>query len=239
MSAARLEVLEDRRLLSFPLGEGEKHAFSYSAIYHPWLINSEQSITRSFKRNPPDGAICGVFAKRALARGAWIAPANELLRDVIGLASVISPKRWLDLQEMQVNLIRHEPRGFVALSADTLSDDDDLRPVNVRRLLILLRRLALGLGARYVFEPQSESFRRLVQRSFEAMLDRMFERGAFAGATPDTSFQVVTNSSLNTPQSVEQGRFIVELKVAPSLPLTFLTVRLVQTNDRGFVSEGG
>jgi hypothetical protein len=228
----------EKSLLSFPLGEGEKGAFSYSAIYHPWLINGEQSQTRAFKRNPPDGTICGVFAKRALERGAWIAPANELLRDVIALASSILRGRRLDLQEAQINLIRQEPRGFVALSADTLSDDEDLRPINVRRLLILLRRLALGLGARYVFEPQSESFRRLVQRSFEGMLDRMFERGAFAGATPATSFQVVTNSSLNTPQSVEQGRFIVELKVAPSLPLTFLTVRLVQTNDRGFVTEG-
>jgi hypothetical protein len=227
-----------RTLLSFPLGEGEKPAFSYSAIYHPWLINGEQTGTRAFKKNPPDGTICGVFAKRALERGAWIAPANELLRDVIALASSILRGRRLDLQEAQINLIRQEPRGFVALSADTLSDDDDLRPINVRRLLILLRRLALGLGARYVFEPQSESFRRLVQRAFEGMLDRMFERGAFAGATPASSFQVVTNSSLNTPESVEQGRFIVELKVAPSLPLTFLTVRLVQTNDRGFVTEG-
>ena len=42
----------------------------------------------------------------------------------------------------------------MVLSADTLSDDPDLRPINVRRLLILLRRLALRLGATYVFEPQ-------------------------------------------------------------------------------------
>jgi len=42
---------------------------------------------------------------------------------------------------------------------------------------------------------------------------------------------------LNTPRSMEQGRFIVELRVAPSLPLRFLTVRLVQNGDRGFVQE--
>ena len=60
-----------------------------------------------------------------------------------------------------------------------------------------------------------DAFRRLVQRGFEALLDDMFVRGAFAGATPATSFQVVTSQALNTPQSVEQGRFIVELRVAP------------------------
>ena len=69
------------------------------------------------------------------------------------------------------------------------------------------------------------------------MLGEMFVRGAFAGATPQTSFQVVTGDSLNTPQSIDQGRFIVELRVAPSLPMTFLTIRLVQTGDRSFVVE--
>ena len=45
-------------------------------------------------------------------------------------------------------------------------------------------------------------------------------------------FQVVTDDSLNTPQSVDLGRFIIELRVAPSLPMRFLTIRLLQTSDR-------
>src|SRR6185295_7859956 len=51
-------------------------------------------------------------------------------------------------------------RGFVLLSADTLAPGEDLRPLNVRRLLILLRRAALQLGATYVFEPNGDAFRR-------------------------------------------------------------------------------
>jgi len=95
----------------------------------------------------------------------------------------------------------------------------------------------LKLGTTYVFEPNNEAFQRLVRRGFQDMLGQMFTRGAFAGDTPDTAFRVVTDSSLNTPQSIEEGRFIVELQVAPSLPMTFLTIRLVQTNDRGVVTE--
>jgi phage tail sheath protein FI len=125
----------------------------------------------------------------------------------------------------------------VSLSADTLSREVDVRPINVRRLLILLRRLSLRVGATYVFEPNDDSFRRLVQRGFEAVLERMFERGAFAGSTPATSYQVITDESINSRTSVDQGRFIVELRVAPLLPLTFITVRLVQTNDRSLVME--
>ena len=116
-------------------------------------------------------------------------------------------------------------------------DDEDLRPINVRRLLILLRRLAIREGATYVFEPNDDSFRRLVQHRFEGLLNQLYVRGAFAGRTSREAFEVNTGIDLNTPQSVEQGRFIIELKVAPSLPLTFLTIRLMQTGDRVSVVE--
>ena len=48
---------------------------------------------------------------------------------------------------------------------------------------------------------------------------------------------LVADASLNTPQSVDQGRFIVELRVAPSLPMTILTIRLVQTSERSLAME--
>jgi hypothetical protein len=219
------------------LSFGETRALSCGAVYHPWLIGREENRPTELRSTPPDGAAAGILARRTLGRGVWVAPANELLRGVVALMPPIARERWLDLQTAQLNLIRQEPRGFLAFSADTLSDDADLRPINVRRLIMLLRRLALRHGATYVFEPNDAAFRRLVQRGFEALLNFMFERGAFAGRTPETSFQVITGASLNTPQSVEQGRFIVELRVAPSLPMTFLTIRLVQSGDRTLVTE--
>jgi hypothetical protein len=220
-----------------PLSPGEERATSYGALYHPWFVTRRDDFLEPWQLVPPDGAACGVMAQRALTRGAWIAPANELLRGIVALSPPLAPERRQELQDAQVNIFRHEPRGFLSLGADTLSRDPDMRPINVRRLLILLRRLALRLGETYVFEPNDDSFRRLVQRGFEAALDRMFARGAFAGRTAATSYQVNTDVSLNTPSSVDQGRFIVELKVAPSLPLTFITVRLVQTNDGSMVTE--
>lgn len=219
-----------------PLSVGEASDFSYGAVFHPWLIG-EGKQTGSLRRIPPCGAVSGVFAARALIRGAWIAPANQPMHGIVALAPPISRERRLDLQDARINLIRQEPRGFIVLDADTLSDDEDFRPINVRRLLILLRREALKLGATYVFEPNSPAFRRLIERGFTGMLNDMFVRGAFAGARPDTAYQVVADDFLNTEESVEQGRFIVELRVAPSLPLTFLTIRFIQTGDRSSVTE--
>ena len=137
----------------------------------------------------------------------------------------------------QINLVRQDPRGFILLSADTLTSSDLLRPINVRRLLILLRRLALREGSAYVFQPNNEAFWRLVRHKFERLLNSMYVRGAFAGATPAEAYQVVADKSINTQNSIDQGRFIVELRIAPAQPLAFITVRLVQTGQEGLAVQ--
>ncbi|MEP6902974.1 MAG: hypothetical protein ABJA66_14575 [Actinomycetota bacterium] len=219
-----------------PFSADETTALSFGAVYHPWLLTHEDDF-EALRNIPADGAICGVMAGRSNRRGAWIAPANEQLQGVLGLSKNFRRERYLDFQDNLINLVRQEPNGFLVLDSDTLSDDSDLRSINVRRLLSLLRRLALKHGAEYVFEPNDERFRRQVQRGFNSLLDVMFVRGAFAGTTPATAYQVVVSDTVNNFQSVEQGRFIVELRVAPSLPLKFVTVRLMQTGGRSNVTE--
>jgi hypothetical protein len=221
--------------LTLPLGGEEARALSYGALYHPWQTGREEDLV--LRTTPPDGAALGVIARRTLERGAWIAPANEPWRGVVALSPLLDPDRRLDLLTAQLNQVEQVPGAFVVLNADTLSDDPDLRQINVRRLLILLRRAALQLGATYVFEPNGPALRRLVQRAFESLMDQLFVRGAFAGATRASSYQVVTGDSVNTPETIEQGRFQVDLRIAPSLPMSFVTVRLIQLGENSFVTE--
>jgi hypothetical protein len=214
-----------------PPGSEPDPIFSYGALYHPWLYTSDLANPAAIRRTPPDGAAAGVIAGRAARRGAWVAPANEPLRNVVQLDPPLNPDSHQALQDAQVNVIRHDPGGFLWLAADTLSDDSDLRPIGVRRLLQVLRRAALLHGAVYAFEPGSDALRRTVQRGFERLLARMFELGAFAGATAADAYRVETGSPPNTRESIDAGRLIVDLKVAPSRPLVFLTVRLVRTGE--------
>src|SRR5262249_35471622 len=141
------------------------------------------------------------------------------------------------LQDAGLNLIRQEPYGFLCLNADTLSMDDDIRSLNVRRLLILIRRVALRAGNRFTFEPNGERLRRALKRGFERVLEELFARGAFAGSRSRDGFRVVTEESLNTPQSIDAGRVLAEIRIAPSRPLSFLTVRLVQRGDSAVATE--
>lgn len=214
-----------------PPGSEPDPIFSYGALYHPWLYASDAGNPGAIRRTPPDGTAAGALAGRSARRGAWVAPANEPLRDVVQLDPPLGDD-WLQaLEDAQVNVVRHDPGGFLCLAADTLSDDDDLRPIGVRRLLQVLRRAAILHGNVYAFEPNSDVFRRTVRRAFERLLGRMFELGAFAGATASDAFAVETGSPPNTSESIDAGRLIVELKVAPSRPLAFLTVRIVRTGE--------
>lgn len=246
---------------------------SFAALYHPWLVGCDELDNR-IRQTPPDGVACGLIARRALARGAWVAPANEALVGIVALAEsraptgnvVSSPPVWfsppelpllhpdgnLILQEAGINVIRQTPRGFVPISANTMAvvrcrpedelrdqqlDDTELRPINVRRLLMLLRRLALLVGATYVFEPNGPAFRRQVQRGFETLLEGLYLRGAFAGANAASAFQVDIGPTLNTQATIDHGQLIVELRVAPARPLTFLTLRLVRSGEQSLLVQ--
>jgi phage tail sheath protein FI len=225
--------------LKSALGTAEQNVYSFGALYHPWLIGNEEDDLLNLRTNPPDGAMAGIMAMRSSGRGPWISPANEPLHGVVDLTPSVLKNSRQELQNSQINLVRQEPSGFLCLCELTLSDNPDLSPINVRRLMSFLRKTALKVGVDYVFEPNSAEFRRGVQRGFETLLDRLLQLGAFAGRTSSDSYEVVTDSSVNTPQAMDNGQFFVELRVAPSVPIRFLTVRLLQTADRTLVTEGG
>ena len=233
------EAMTHASELKSALATAEQNVYSFGALYHPWLIGREEDDLLNLRTIPPDGAMAGIMAMRSSDRGPWISPANEPLHGVVDLTPAVPKSSRQELQDAQINLIRQEPSGFLCLCELTLSDDPDLSAINVRRLMSFLRKTALKVGVDYVFEPNSDEFRRGVQRGFENLLDRLLQLGAFAGRTASDSFQVVTDSRVNTPQAMDRGQFFVELRVAPSVPMRFLTIRLLQTADRTFVTEGG
>jgi hypothetical protein len=226
-----------------PLSLGERPSLSYAGLFHPWpgvRLDETAAISPGaglVAYGPPDGAILGQMARQAVDEGAWLAPANMAYRHVIALDPSFSEGDWRDLTALGVNLIRPDPRGWLLLNAETLSPGAELRQISVRRLLILLRRLALREGRGYVFEPNSQDFRDLVQHRFEQLLSQLYARGAFAGDTPTAAYRVVVDDSVNPPRSLELGRFVVELRVAPSQPLQFITVRLVQSGAERLALE--
>jgi hypothetical protein len=204
---------------------------SYAAVYHPWLLLADDAASDRLRAVPPDGAACGLVAARERDRQVWVAPANVPVTGALGLTPDISTEDWADLFELQFNLVRREARDFRAMSAHTLSDEAIWLQVSVRRLLILIRKFVVERGMDFVFEPNHERFRRGVQLMLEDALLFMHGLGAFSGATPEQSFNVVTDASVNPPPSVDAGRFVAQIQVAPSQPAEFITVLLTRVGE--------
>jgi len=214
---------------------GGDRVLSYGAAFHPWLLVSDTP--GDLQPQAPDGTIAGILAARAISGGAWYSPANQVLKGALGLEPDLPFSSRPVFFAAQINQLEQDPRGFLAQASATLSGDTELNELGVRRLMILLRRLALRDGVKFVFESNDTHLQRRVRREFEGMLQTMYLKGAFAGASPDQAYMVVCDSRVNTEDDSDAGRFIVELRVAPSRPLQFLTVRLVQSGGALSVNE--
>jgi phage tail sheath protein FI len=216
----------------FAFDEPEEVAdLSFVAVYHPWLLVADAAAAARVRSVPPDGAIAGLIAARERQRQAWIAPANLPLQEVLGLSTALSDDDWAELFAQRFNLVRPEAAGFAPMSAHTLSGESALLQISVRRLLILLRKAALQLGMDFVFQPNHELFRQGMRVVLEDFLRFLFQRGAFAGGSEAESFRVIADDTVNPPQSVEQGRLVVVIQVAPSQPMEFITVQLLRSGE--------
>lgn len=219
---------------------GEEWTLSFGGMYYPWLLGPEQGDEERLVSTPPDGATCGLIARRTLGDGVWTAPANDPLATVRTTVLPLRQEEKVALQSAPINAFIEEPRGVLTLGTATLAQDPDLEPIPTRRLLILVRRLAEREGPALVFENNGPRLRRRVAEQFDQVLRRLFRRGAFAGETPSEGYRVVADESINPAGEIEQGRLNVELHVAPARPLKFLTVRLVQRDgEPPVVAEGG
>lgn len=214
------------------IADGNNTGFSplsYAGFWHPWVsIVSGRSGGRSVLRDiAPDGPVAGMIAARELRRGCWIAPAGVPLRGPVRLATPqpLSDEDEALLFNAHANLVVRAPGTFSLLSAHTLSSDAALLQVNVRRLLILLRKICLRLGQRYTFEVNNDRFRQLVRMRFDRILSALVERGALH------AFRVVIDGSVNTPEDQEAGRFVVVLQVAPTSPVEFITITLLRSGE--------
>lgn len=217
-----------------PLNQAEQHALSYATLYSPWLhvavtdtqTDSKSSASRSLI--PCVGAVCGRMALTSIQRGAWIASENQPLQDVLGLDYETDLSHQSLMTQKNINPVHQATHGFVVSQGNTLSLSREWQPLNVRRLMLLLRRLALREGDVYVFEPNNIDFRNRVQHYWESVLNDLYRRGAFRGNSADAAYRVITDDSVNDQRNQDLGRFVVELQVAPAQPMSFIHVRLIQ-----------
>ncbi|RKN76073.1 phage tail sheath subtilisin-like domain-containing protein [Paenibacillus ginsengarvi] len=200
----------------------------YAAMYNPWL----QVFDPLDKRNiyiPPSGSIVGIYARSDNSRGVHKAPANEVVRGVVGLDCQYNKGEQDILNPQGVNLIRQfAGQGIRVWGARTCSSNGLWKYVNVRRLFIFLEESIRNGTNWVVFEPNDEQLWARVQRTIDAFLTRVWRDGALMGSSPGEAFYINIGRSTMTQDDIDNGRLICVIGVAPVKPAEFVIFRLTQ-----------
>ncbi|MHB9858029.1 phage tail sheath family protein [Streptomyces sp. YIM S03343] len=203
----------------------------YATLYYPWVRVFDPALGRN-TTVPPSGHIAGVWARSDAERGVHKAPANEVIRGAVDLEIRLSKGEQDLLNPIGVNCLRAFPgRGIRIWGARTLSSDPAWRYLNVRRLFNYLEESIL-LGTQWVvFEPNDDRLWSSIRRNVTAFLQEEWRRGALFGRTADEAFYVKCDRDNNPQESIDQGRVVCEIGIAPVKPAEFVVFRLAQFSD--------
>jgi phage tail sheath protein FI len=200
-----------------------------AALYAPWLLTPDPlSLERTGLRAiPPSGHVAGFIAQTDVKSGVHRAPANGTLSWVQGVTLGIDDPTHAVLNAEHVNAIRVFPgRGLRIFGARTLSSNPDFRYVNVRRLLLMLKK-AIRLGTQWAtFEPNHRTTRTKLHLALSSLLLEVWRRGALAGKTAQEAFYVDCGETQNPQASRDRGWLVAEVGVAPARPFEFVVLRV-------------
>jgi hypothetical protein len=208
----------------------------YGALYFPWI----KVFDIATKLTKPDddgevyigasGHMAGIYARVDHERGVHKAPANEPVRGALGIEVQVSRALQDGLNPEGINCIRIFNDTVTVWGARTIGGDfnADLKYINVRRLLIFLRK-SIDQGTQWVvFEPNDRSLWAKIVRNISAFLTTVWRDGALFGSTPQEAFYVKCDEETNPPEERDLGRVITEIGVAIVKPAEFVIFRISQ-----------
>ncbi|MDQ1249292.1 MAG: uncharacterized protein QG597_3666 [Actinomycetota bacterium] len=204
---------------------------AFAAMYYPWIKIENPTGTGTDREVfvPPSGHIAGVWARTDATRGVWKAPANDTILGVLDVERPITQNEQSLLNPIGVNCIRpFGVRGIRIWGARTLSSDTDWNYINVRRLFNMVEKTILDGTQWAVFEPNDIALWEGVKRTLNAFLRGLWLEGALFGATADQAFYVKCDAETNPPESIDQGKLVVEVGLAPVKPAEFVVFRVAQ-----------
>ena len=194
---------------------------SYAATYWPWL--QIQSATGRNEYVPAGTVIPGVYAFTDAASAPWFAPAG-LVRG--GIGGVIQAERKLTkgdrdtLYSAKVNPIASFPgTGISVFGQKTLQTKASaLDRVNVRRLLIELKKFIGDQARNLVFEQNTITTRNRFLATVNPYLESVVQRqGLYA-------YRVVMDDTNNTADVVDRNQLVGQIFIQPAKTIEFVVL---------------
>ena len=203
----------------------------YGAFYFPRLrVVDPLSSTGNIVEVPPSGHMAGIWARTDANRGVHKAPANEAVVGALGVTYKVTRAEQEELNPAGVNVIRwFATEGIRVWGARTVSAEaSEWRYLNVRRLFNMIEE-SIARGTRWVvFEPNDRPLWQDIKRDVGAFLRVVWRDGALMGRTANEAFFVQCDEETNPPESIDQGRVVIRIGIAPVKPAEFIIFRIGQ-----------
>ena len=203
---------------------------SFGAAYYPDVITRRTS-NRSPIQVPPSVCMLGVISQNDTLADPWFAPAGLTRGRLNALNSKVQMNRETlnDLYDVDINPI-YEPSGrsgeVYAFGQKTLLENESaLDRINVRRLLINLRRRVKSIANTFLFEPNRAS----TLSKFSALVEPiMAEVQARQGVE---RYKVQIDTSTTTQNDVENNTIRGKIYLQPTKSVEFISLDFVVTNS--------
>lgn len=202
---------------------------NFAASYFPDVI-----ITNPFTnlpiQVPPSVAVLGAFALNDAVAHPWFAPAGYArgaLQTTENVAVALSRANMDDLHDVKINPIVSFPGsdGVVVWGQRTLqAAKSALDRVNVRRLLIEIRRQVKSVSSSLLFEPNRETTLNKFSSLVVPILTRIQEQQGL------NRFKVKIDTSTTTQADVENNTIRGKIFVEPTNTAEIVSIDFVLTN---------
>jgi len=208
---------------------------SYGATYYPWVrildTNTNQTLW-----SPPSVAALGVLSNTDRLQAPWFAPAGftrgGLSEGAAGVPVLDVSRRLTSddrdtLYENNINPIAKFPaEGIVIFGQKTLQQTASaLDRINVRRLMIYLKREISFIASRLLFAPNAQAtWDRFLGQANPLLRDVKSEFGI-------DDFRLILDESTTTPDLIDRNIIYAKLYVKPTRSVEFFAIDFVITNS--------
>jgi hypothetical protein len=195
---------------------------NYVATYYPW-VKTVDTNTNKLTTVPPSVLLPAVFASNDRLAAEWFAPAGLNRGGIVGAVSVLNRLTHAErdtLYENKVNPIAVFPgQGIVAFGQKTLQDKASaLDRINVRRLLITVKKYIASTSRYLVFEQNTDATRGRFINTVNPYLEGIQQRqGLYA-------FRVVMDETNNTPDVIDRNILAGQIFLQPAKTAEFIVI---------------
>jgi hypothetical protein len=182
---------------------------------------------------PLNGDIAGIFAQTDYESAPWFSPGGKTVRNVTKLAFYPSKSQRDILYQYKINPVTSfQGTGAVLYGDWTGAELEDASNfVNVRRLLNYLEKSIQVYARRLLWQLNDDA----TASSFVYTVEPFMR--SIQGGRGVAEYKIIADSTVNTPEVVGSGKFIVKLLVRPIFSIRWVEIEFSIFRNTTIITE--